>query len=165
MKILSKQCTWAYASLVSFSLLCLPSCESVNQRPQSSTLANQPLEGRWHYDSSRTAIYDTQARLVSNFKGPIRPGALLTVGPAQWRYTGSLREEHTYTRHSDTLIIARLGDQHMVDSHYISPDGVGKVIGNPDQFIITRLTAQQLVVRDSTHTSDGIRVSYLYHSR
>jgi hypothetical protein len=165
MKILSKQLALVRISLVGFSSLCLPSCESTNQQPQSRTLVNQPLEGDWHYDSSRTAIYDAQARLISTFKNPIPLGAFLTVGPTQWRYTGSLREEHAYTRHRDTLVITRLGDQHLVDSHYISPEGIGKAIGHPDQFIITSLTARQLVMRDSTRTSDGSRVSYLYHSR
>ena len=165
MKILSKQLALICISLIGFFSLCLPSCESITQQAQSRTLANQSLEGDWHYDSSRTTIYDAQARLLSTFKDPIPLGAFLTVGPTQWRYTGSLREEHAYTRHHDTLVITRLGDQHLVDSHHISLEGIGKVIGHPDQFIITSLTARQLVMRDSTHTSDGSRVSYLYHSR
>jgi hypothetical protein len=123
------------------------------------------LEGRWHYDSSRTTIYDAQSRLSSTFKDSIRPGVFLTIGAAQWRYTGSLREEHTYTRQGDTLSVCRVGDQHLVDLHYISPDGIGKVIGRPHQLVITSLTAHQLVIRDSTYAADGISVSHLYYSR
>jgi hypothetical protein len=149
-------------SLLPLSWLVFTSCESPAQ--QNGPLPTG-LEGRWHYDSSRTTLYDAQSRLSSTFKDAIRPGALLTIGSGQWRYTGSLREEHAYTRQGDTLSVCRVGDQHLVDLHYISPDGIGKVIGHPHQIVITNLTAHQLVVRDSTRASDGIRVSHLYHSR
>jgi hypothetical protein len=95
----------------------------------------------------------------------IPPGAFLIVGPTQWYYTGSVVEDYSYTRQGDTLQIARLGDHRLVASQYSSPEGVGKALGPPDHFLVTRLTAWHLILRDSTCTPSGSSVNYLYHSR
>jgi hypothetical protein len=94
------------------------------------TLENGPLitvlEGRWHYDSSRTTLYDAQSQLSSTFKDSIRPGTLLTIGPVQWRYTGILREDHAYTRQGDTLSVCRVGTNSWLISVTLAQTGFAK---------------------------------------
>jgi len=148
------------------SLAFLLGCEASPHLTNVVQPLGTSLVGNWTCDSTSLCDYSPRHEVLSRWSGPFPAPLLLTVGPTQWHYSGYSREEHAYTRRGDTLFINRLGDTHLVDLHYIRPEQVGKVIGHPDTLFIELLTAQQLILRDSTHAPDGFsRVGVTYHSR
>ncbi|QIL78360.1 hypothetical protein [Hymenobacter sp. HDW8] len=151
---------------ISLGAILLSYCEPVDHPITLGAAQSLPLAGRWRYDSSRTTLADAAQRVENTFLDPIPPKAVLLIDSAQWRYAGSMREEHVYTRHGDTLLVSRVGDRHLVDQHYIHPDKVGKVIFGPDTLLITTLTPHRLIVEQRSRYSDGsTRTNWLYHSR
>ncbi|WP_125916484.1 hypothetical protein [Hymenobacter coccineus] len=154
------------ASLVIFFLL-LASCEHSTHPTEVVEPLSTTLIGRWRYDSTGAAFYNSRREFSNKFMAPLPANALLTIGPTRWNYSGSLHEEHSYTRQGNNLLVYRIGDSHLADLKYIHQEEIGKVIGNPSELTITTLSAHQLVVRDSTMDSDRslIRVWRSYYSR
>jgi hypothetical protein len=141
---------------------CNPADQSADlQGPLSATIV-----GRWHYDSVRSWSYNRQGQREGPSTQLMRPGAVLTIGPTSWRYTGSVREDHTYQAHDSRLVVRRLVDSAVVRAHQAGWQDLGRVFGHPTIFFITTLTAKQFVVCDSAKAFDGfIHVSRYYHSR
>jgi hypothetical protein len=124
------------------------------------------LVGRWHYDSVRSWSYNRQGQREGPSTQIMRPGAVLTIGPTSWLYTGSVREVHDYQRHGNQLVVRRLVDSAIVRVHLAGWQDLGRVTGPLNTLFITTLTAKQLVVRDSAKAFDGfIGVSRYYYSR
>jgi len=146
--------------------LLLTACEPVEHPTTLLPSRARPILGHWRYDSARTVLYSADQVVEGAFVNAMPAKALLLITPTQWRYAGSLQEEHVYTRQGDTLIVCRVGDTHLVDQHYISPAGVGKIIGNPDTLLITSLTPHRFIVEQRMKEPGGsTRICYLYHSR
>jgi hypothetical protein len=148
-------------------LLCLggASCEPVSTSSQPIKPLSTALEGHWRYDSGWFAIYNWRHQLLN--KSINSTGPSLTIGATSWQPLDVTPAQYTYTRTADTLLISRLGDQHLVDMHYIRPEEIGKVIYGPTKSQLLLLTAHQLVIQDSTVDPDGslIRVGRSYYSR
>jgi hypothetical protein len=136
---------------------CSPVDRSANLLgPPKATIA-----GRWRYDSVRSWSYNRQGQRQGPSTHIMRPGAVLTIGPASWRYTGSVREDHAYQGHGRRLV-----DSAVVRAHQAGWQNLGQVIGHPTTFFITTLTANQFVICDSAKAFDGfIQVSRYYHAR
>ena len=92
---------------------------------------------------------------------------MLTIGASQWRYSGSIREEHSYTRRGGTLIVRRLVDSAVIRAQYAKWEDMGKLTPYADTLLITTLTPRRLVTKDSTQEPDGsiYRVWHGYYSR
>jgi hypothetical protein len=141
---------------------CTPADRSADQQgPLTATIV-----GRWHYDSVRSWSYYRQGQREDPFTQIMRPGAVLTIGPTSWRYTGSVREDHAYQSRGSRLIVRRLVDSAVVRAHQAGWQDFGQAVGHPTTFFITTLTANRFVICDSEKVSDGfIQVSRYYHSR
>lgn len=97
---------------------------------------------------------------------PLPAGTYLTIQAGQWTYSGSVRENHVYRQHGNTLIVQRLVDSAVVRVKQAQWQDYGTIMGHPQALDLTVLTADQLVVRDSTMDPDGslIRVRRYYYS-
>ena len=132
----------------------------------AQSLALDSLVGRWQYDSAGACIYNAQGQLLNCFMDALPPGAVLTVGAERWTYSGSVREEHSYSRAGRTLQIRRLVDSAVVRMQYASQQDLGHVFGRPQTTVIAQLTPQRLVMVDSTTDADGSITAWrYYHSR
>jgi hypothetical protein len=124
------------------------------------------IVGRWRYDSVRSWSYYRQGEREGPTTQIMRPGAVLTIGPTSWRYTGSVREDHAYQSRGSRLIVRRLVDSAVVRAHQAGWQDLGQVFGYPHPFFITTLTANRFVICDSANAFDGfMQVSRYYYSR
>ncbi|SHJ52817.1 hypothetical protein SAMN02745146_3358 [Hymenobacter daecheongensis DSM 21074] len=145
----------------------LVGCEPHEPTANSPASVSTDLVGRWHYDSAGAAFYDSQGRYLSRFMNPLPPGAWLTIGSQRWTYSGSVREEHTYSRSGNTLWVRRVVDTALVRGGHARPEDLGNADGVPNTKLITILTRHRLVLCDSTTDPDGslTRVWRFYFSR
>jgi hypothetical protein len=162
-KIVSCFTTVTMAGLLWLLVGCEPHEPAANGPASLST----DLMGLWQYDSAGAAFYDSQGRYLNRFMDPLTPGAWLTIGPQRWTYSGSVREEHTYSRSGNTLWVRRMVDTALVRGGHARPEDLGHAIGFPNILLITVLTHRRLVLCDSTTDSDGslTRVWRYYYSR
>jgi hypothetical protein len=142
-------------------------CESRERTTTSSARPRLELVGTWHYDSAGAAFYDQRRHFSHRFMNPLPPGALLTIGPARWTYSGSVREEHTYVRHGNAVWVRRVVDTALVRGGHARAADMGQVLGRTDTLLLTTLTRHRLVLCDSTTDLDGslTRVWRYYYSR
>jgi hypothetical protein len=141
-------------------------CNPADRSADLSGPLTATIAGRWRYDSVRSWSYNRQGQREGPSTQIMRPGAVLTIGPASWRYTGSIREDHAYQGYGSRLVVRRLVDSAVVRAHQAGWQDLGQVFGHPTTFFITTLTAKQFVVCDSAKAFDGfIEVSRYYYSR
>lgn len=142
-------------------------CESRERAATRAVPSRLELGGTWHYDSVGATFYDQQGHFSNRFMNPLPPGALLTVGPVRWTYSGSVREEHTYVRHGNAVWVRRLLDTALVRGGHARAADMGQVLGRTDTLWLTTLTRHRLVLCDSTTDLDGslTRVWRQYYSR
>lgn len=129
----------------------LAACEATGGSEQTILKNSAHLEGRWNYDSTGLDCYSADLKYQGGSTEPVRAGAVLTIGPNSWVYSGSLHETHDYTCNGQKLILRRIGDTRMVRNGYIVPESVGQAIGRPSQHDIVLLTSTRLIVRDSVN--------------
>ena len=151
-----------------FAPLVFSACEPIKETAEQIA-SPQPVElmGRWHYDSVGFAYYTDNVRFDSSTE-PISSGAILTIGERSWIYSGSLHEIHSYIRQENTVDVRRIGDPSLVQRGYISAEGVGQVLGGPNELDIVGLTSTRLVLSDSAQNataSGNFTVCKYYHSR
>lgn len=137
-----------YIGILSFFLT---ACDATDESEQTVLKNSVHLKGSWHYDSIGLACYSADLKYQGGSTEPIRAGAILTIGPRSWVYSGSLHEVHDYTHTGQRLILRRIGDARMVRNGYISSEGIGQAIGRPRQHDIVLLSSTRLIVRDSVN--------------
>lgn len=95
------------------------------------------------------------------------PKTYLTIRAGRWTFSGGVREKHRYQHQGNKLLVQRLVDSAAVRAGYGSWQNLGAPAGYKNTFLITVLTANRLVIRDSTTDPDGslTRVWRFYYSR
>jgi hypothetical protein len=142
-------------------------CEPHEHVANGSVPESTGLVGRWHYDSAGAAFYDRRGHFSHRFMDPPSSDAWLTIGRERWTYSGSVREEHVYSRRGNTVWVRRLVDSALVRGGHARLEDLGQVIGFTDTLLLSSLTPHRLVVCDSTTDPDGslTRVWSYYYSR
>jgi hypothetical protein len=145
----------------------LTGCVTRETEANAPTSLSTDLIGRWRYDSAGAAFYNRRGYFISRFMAPLPSGAILTIGPERWTYSGSVRETHTYLRRGNTVWVRRLVDTALVRGGHARLQDLDHGIGLADTLLLVTLTSHRLVLCDSTTDPDGslTRVGRSYYSR
>lgn len=113
--------------------------------PVPASLSQTQLEGRWQEGASSFKILDSKGVVVnSGNTAPPNPELYHTLDATTWKMSGQLHNEYTYIRQDSTI----------TRSFYYN-SGKDHV---DDEFRILQLTANRLVMRETSSYLDGTKL-------